>query len=204
MVIRSLGSSAAVAAFLVAVGVAPGHVAAQSGLIAQPKIGTVMTFAGYDSAGNTEGEVVKITGRVLLPHTTQANVYYLVEMSGDDSEQIVLRVSHTAPEVFMYYLGTDYLQFQVAPVGTSWELDTPGDVYTMEILEDGISLTLPAGTFDDLIKIGSRSSTWNDPAHPWEAVTYFSPETGWPVVTVNWDWPHPPRVEYLVSIDSKP
>jgi hypothetical protein len=96
------------------------------------------------------------------------------------------------------------------PVGTYSEITDPndGNTYRYEIAQDGITLTLPAGTYSDVSRLDVFCTTCG-PAWVLQERFYLSPEVLVPIRYLTWmAWENDQfgcwsRVHSLASITAK-
>ena len=189
---------------------APEPAAAQGMSPLVPAIGTTMKYQGFDDRDTgcqayvPYDQYVKIAGRVILPET-KANVFYFLEAWGRDSETIVLRFTPNG-DVVQYYLGAEGTTFVRGPVGTYSEVTDPssGNTLRYEVVADGLTRTVPAGTYNNVIRLELSCMTCG-PSPVLLERHYVSPEVAFPIVTIIWDAQHQcwARWHSLVSVSRK-
>lgn len=187
-----------------------GRAAAQGHSPLVPVIGQTVTYRGLDDRGTgcqvyaPYDQHAKIAGRVILPDTA-ANVYYFVEAWGRDTETMVFRLT-PGGDIVQYRLGVEGRTLIRGPVGTYSEVADPfeGNTYRYEVAADGLTRTVPAGTFSNVLRLDVFCMTCG-PSPVLQERFYLSPDVLFPIVSITWDAQHScwSRWHSLVSVTGK-
>lgn len=205
---QSIRLAALMGTVLVVCALAPGQMAAQGNSALVPVIGTTIKYEGWQRQPCGEWspyeQYGKLSGRVILPET-KANVYYLAESWGRDSGMSVFRFAPNG-DLIQYSLGLEGRTLIRGPVGTYSVITNPTDgrTYRYEIVADGITLTVPAGTYSNVSRLEVSCTTCGS-TPVLQEVFYLSPEVLVPIRFVEWNaeancWT---RVHVLVSVTGK-
>lgn len=93
--------------------------------------------------------------------------------ANDEIASTYLRSTDTAMYLFDHLNGNEFLDWQKAPVGTTWTVDYGGgDSNTVEIVAIE-TVHVPAGTFTDCIKIQKRNQNEAIEWHEWIKPGFF-------------------------------
>ena len=183
--------------------------AAQGNSPLVPVVGTTVKYEGWQrqecgSPWLPYEQYGKFSGRVILPET-KANAFYLFESWGRDSGMGVLRIAPNG-DLIQYSLGVEGRTLIRGRVGTYSEITSPedGKTYRYEIVADGITLTVPAGTYSNVSRLDVHCTTCG-PTPVLQEVFYLSEEVLPPLRYVEWNamdacWT---RVHVLVSVTAK-
>jgi len=207
---QSIRLIALMGTMLVVCAFAPEPTIAQGKSPLVPVIGTTVKYEGWERGPGCPAQWVpyeqygKIAGRVILPET-RSNVFYLFETWGRDSGFMVARFAPNG-DLIQYGQGLEGRTLIRGPVGTYSEITDPndGNTYRYEIVQDGITLTLPAGTYSNVSRLDVFCTTCG-PTWVLQERFYLSPEVLIPIRYLDWNaqfgcWS---RVHSLVSITAK-
>ena len=138
------------------------------------KVGQVLIFQGVDAAGTTYQEKWVVSGTARLPAATQKN-YLLMEVSGDlDQGIFLLSWSKHNTEAYMYGgFGIEAIALPEGEVGTYWEYDEGGSRISAEIIETGVTVVVPSGSYSECVLVEKHNITGGSSSPPW--FEYFKP-----------------------------
>ncbi|MBP1776118.1 MAG: hypothetical protein H6Q86_2128 [candidate division NC10 bacterium] len=208
---HSIRIAALIGTVLVVCAFAPEPATAQGMSTLAPAIGTMWKYEGM--MATQEGQCwpkvpyeqyEKIAGHVILPET-EAKVFYFIEYWGRDEGTMPLRLSPNG-DAILYYHGVEQIAGIRGPVGTYFDFTDPesGETLRYQIVQDGITLTVPAGTYSNVARMDvSCTSCGQNPVLV--EIHWLSPEVAVPIQFAEWNAPNQcvPRWHELVSVTRK-
>jgi hypothetical protein len=116
-------------------------------------IGQTFTFNAKDAANHTWVQSIVISGLMVIPPT---KIYYAVDTAGGGRYETTI-VRSTSTGLYQYGgSGREYLLWQKTPVGTTWTY-TDSEGRTIERKIEAVeTVTVPAGTYTECLKIHHR------------------------------------------------
>jgi hypothetical protein len=118
---------------------------------------------------------------------------------------LVLRLSPNGDQI-VYYQGVEQKMGVRGPVGTYSDFTDPesGNTLRYEIVQDGLTLTVPAGTYSNVARMDVSCTTCGQDSVLLE-LHWLSPQLAFPIQFAVWDATNRcvPRWHQLVSVTVK-
>lgn len=129
--------------------------------LVKPKIGQILTFTVTPTVGDSWEMQSVITGKAKIKCTQKP--YFIMEKTGTESpNQYSMTIARATRDAIYVYGGlcSEEAVYQLGPVGSSWIYRGGRFERTIEAIE---TVTVPAGTFEDCLKIRQRDRSCNPP-----------------------------------------
>ena len=173
-------------------------VAQAKDLLVQLKLGQTFIFEVTDGVGNTWDEIIAVNGITIIPSMRQK--FFMIDIVGGEEpneDPGMTNIRSTRNKVYQYHgFGEEHLVWQFAPVGTTWTYeDYDGDIKerTIEAVE---TVTVPAGTFEECLKIHNRCINCDDETPEW--IEWVKPGF-FMVKWIDYWTDNPPKIHELKS-----